>query len=263
MKDDLMGLVALVTGAGGGIGSAIAIALAKSGAKVAVQDIALDRARSISQSISQFGGSALELGGDISIEDERKEIVDRASGDLGSIDILVNNAADHGIRRPMLEVDESEWNRIIATNLTAAFSLSKLVAPAMIEKSGGSIINLAAIQANLPVATYLPYVSSKGGILSLTRALAVELGPYGIRVNALSPGAIETPSTKSALDELASEKKAPTLLGRMGSASEVANAAVFLAGEDSSFITGINLVVDGGRSLSRESDPFAGFSQRN
>ncbi len=263
MKDGLDGLVALVTGAGGGIGSAIAVAMANSGAKVAVEDLDFERAKMVSDSICQSGGIAIDLSGDISIESERKRIVDQVSDRLGSVDILVNNAADHGIRHQMLEVDESEWNRIIATNLTAAFSLAKLVAPKMMEKARGSIVNLAAIQASLPVATYLPYVSSKGGILSLTKALAVELGAYGIRVNALSPGAIETPSTNSALDELASNKKAPTLLGRMGNASEVAKAAVFLAGADSSFITGVNLVVDGGRSLSRESDPFAGFSERS
>lgn len=260
----LSGKTALVTGAGGGIGAAIAIALAEAGAIVGLIDRDENGTERTKAEIAKNSASAISFIGDISKEDERERLMDSVSKFLGTINVLVNNAADHGQRISFLEVEQSEWDRIISTNLTAGAFFAKKVAPAMIDCGEGCIINIAAIQAQLPVPTYSAYVASKGGVVALTRALAVELSPKGIRVNAIAPGAISTTSMSTALLESNSElQKAPTLLGRMGTAQDVADVAIFLASPKSSFITGSVIVVDGGRSLSREPDPMASFGHRS
>jgi len=257
----LEGTVALVTGAGGGIGAAIARQLAAASASVAVVDRDAATADATVEAIASAGGRALAIVADISRPEPRRRLVGEVVAGLGEIDILVNNAADHGIRHRFLDVTEAEWERILATNLTATAFLAQAVAPSMARRGGGAIVNLAAIQAALPVPTYASYVATKGGIISLTRALAVELSPHGIRVNAIAPGAIASGSTVDALAASGDPTgSAPTLLGRMGTVEEVANACVFLASDAASFVTGTMLVVDGGRSLSREPDPFATFS---
>ncbi|MDA8195695.1 MAG: SDR family oxidoreductase [Actinomycetota bacterium] len=262
MKDVLEGKVCLVTGGGGGIGAAISLLLGQSGARIAVVDRDLEGAARSADEIGSTGGSAVAIQSDISIASERIRAYEQAQEAFGAIDILVNNAADHGSRSKFLDVSIEEWERILSTNLSATWHFSQLVAPQMIEKQEGSIINLGAIQASLPVATYASYVATKGGILSLTKALAVELSQYGVRVNAISPGAIASPSTQSALSNLGTNQKAPTLLGRMGTSHDVAQGVLFLASPASSFVTGENIVIDGGRSLSRDPDPFASFSNR-
>ncbi|MHB1712130.1 MAG: SDR family NAD(P)-dependent oxidoreductase [Acidimicrobiales bacterium] len=260
MQGWLEGKVALVTGAGAGIGAAIALRMAAASAAVGVVDRHEDSANATVAAINERGGRAHAVIADISRADERHRLVDEATRHLGAIDILVNNAADHGTRHGFLEVNDDEWEKVLATNLTAAAFLGQAVAPGMIARGSGVIVNLTAIQAALPVATYAAYVTSKGGLVSLTRALAVELSPHGIRVNAVAPGAIASGSTADALAVSGSPtREAPTLLGRMGSVDEVAAACVFLASPAASFVTGAILVVDGGRSLSREPDPFAGF----
>ncbi|MHB1534643.1 MAG: SDR family NAD(P)-dependent oxidoreductase [Acidimicrobiales bacterium] len=261
----LDGKVALVTGAGSGIGAAIAVRLGLLGAAVAVLDRVGDTAASTVEALRAQGNGALAVVADLSRPDERRDAVKAAVEGLGEIDVLVNNAADHGTRRPFVEVDIEEWDRVIATNLTAAAFLAQLVAPSMVRRGGGSIVNVAAIQASLPVPTYAAYVASKGGVVSLTRALAVELSPQGIRVNAVAPGAVDTASTAAALaaggDGRAGapqgDGEVPTLLGHMGRPEQIAAAVGFLASPDASFITGAVLVVDGGRSLCRRPDPLA------
>lgn len=256
----LEGTVALVTGAGGGIGAAIARQLAAASASVAVVDRDADSADATVNAIVATGGRAVAIVADISRPEQRRQLVGDVVAGLGEVDILVNNAADHGVRHRFLDVTEAEWERILATNLTATAFLAQAVAPGMARRGGGAIVNLAAIQAALPVPTYASYVATKGGIISLTRALAVELSPHGIRVNAIAPGAIASGSTVDALAASGDPTgSAPTLLGRMGTVEEVANACVFLASDAASFVTGTMLVVDGGRSLSREPDPFATF----
>ncbi len=256
----LDGRVALVTGAGGGIGAAVARRLAAAGASVGVVDRDATTAESTVRAITAAGGQAIAVVADIARPSERNRLVEEVTDGLGGVDILVNNAADHGSRHGFLDVTEEEWERIVATNLTATAFLSQAVAPAMTARGRGVVINLAAIQAMLPVATYVSYVATKGGIVSLTRALAVELSPHGIRVNAVAPGAIASGSTANALAASGDPTgSAPTLLGRMGTVEEVADVCVFLASDAASFVTGAVLVVDGGRSLSRAPDPFATF----
>lgn len=253
--------VALVTGAGAGIGAAIAARLAADGHVVAIADIVPEAAADAAAAIRADGGHAIAVTADVSRRADRERLVAAVRQDLGEIDVLVNNAASHGSRRPFGEVELEEWDAVIATNLTAAAFLARAVAPAMAARGGGSVVNIAAIQAELPLATYVSYVASKGGLISLTRALAVELSPHGIRVNAVAPGGIESGSTRDALAVAGSAAAAQmSLLGRPGRARDVAGAVSFLCSADASFMTGAVLTVDGGRSLLRPADPLTEVS---
>ena len=262
MSGWLDGRVAFVTGAGSGIGADIARRMAYAGACVAVVDRDGDAARATAASIEVDGGRSWPVVADLSVASERRSALDEAVSKLGSVDVLVNNAADHGKRHDFLEVDQDEWDRVLATNLTATAMLCQAVAPSMAQSGSGAIINLAAIQASLPLPTYVSYVATKGGIVSLTKALAVEFGPLGIRVNAVAPGAITSGSTQRALIESGNpDATSPTLLGRMGTGDDVASVCVFLASAAASFVTGAVLAVDGGRSLSRQADPLSDLSR--
>ena len=263
MSGWLEGRVAFVTGAGSGIGADIARRMSGAGAKVAVVDRNASAAEATAAAIRSEGGETCAIHADLSVPAQRRKSLAEASSQLGAVDVLVNNAADHGVRHGFLEVPEDEWDRVVATNLSATAMLCQAAVPAMAEAGGGAIINLAAIQASLPLPTYVSYVATKGGIIALTRALAVEFGSLGIRVNAVAPGAIASGSTRDALAQSGNPDGAsPTLLGRMGTGEDIANACVFLASEAASFVTGATLVVDGGRSLSRQPDPLADFSAR-
>ena len=253
--------VAVVTGAGGGIGRAISQRLAAEGATVVALDIDAAAAAETVAAIEATGGTASLHAVDLGDRKQRDALVPAVLDQHGAIDVLVNNAAYHGRREPFADIDYADWDRVIEINLTATAFLSRAAAVHMAARRTGSIVNVISIQARVPVATYVPYVASKGGIAALTRALAVEFSGHGVRVNAVEPGVIATSAYQRTLTsagqiEPGAVPPAATLLGRNGSPEELASVVAFLASDDASFMTGAILPVDGGRTLSRRPDPF-------
>jgi NAD(P)-dependent dehydrogenase (short-subunit alcohol dehydrogenase family) len=265
----LAGKVALVTGATRGIGRAIAATLARRGAHVAVVGRDGKRAHILVAEIERAGGRAVVVTADLAIPEQAVGVVARVNERLGRVDIVVNNAAYVGNLTPLLDLALDEWSTVLSTNLTAGFLISQAAARAMIaQRSGGSIVNLLAIQEHLPIAGYGAYIASKGGLAALTRALAVELGPHGIRANGLVVGSVYSESVRAVLPaQLAAsddlevvppllDASAATLVGRMGRPSDVAALVAFVVSEEASFLTGALIQADGGRSLSRKPDPL-------
>lgn len=252
--------VALVTGAGGGIGLAVVRRFAAEGAHVVMTDVDANRLVAAADDVRACGMEVETVVADLAVKSERSRLVPAALDRWGRLDIVVNNAAFDGARRTFVDALEEEFEQVFAVNVTATAALCRAAAKQMLAQGGGAIVNIGSIQAGLPVPTYAAYVASKGAIEALTRALAVELAPARIRVNAVLPGVIATEAFQQALAEGPdAERKLPAtaaLLGRQGDAYEVAAAIAFLASSEASFITGAALPVDGGRSISRKADPF-------
>jgi NAD(P)-dependent dehydrogenase (short-subunit alcohol dehydrogenase family) len=250
MTERLTGKVALITGAGSGMGRAAAELFAREGARVVVTDVVDDAGAGTIDAIRSSGGDATYVRADVSQWDDCVAMVRAATDTYGALHILYNNAgvfpADDG---GALETPEATWDRVMEINLKGVWLGCRAGIPAMLASGGGSIVNVASFVALMGAATaQIAYTSSKGGVLAMTREIAVEYARQGIRANALCPGPIETPLLQKLLSDPArrARRMVHIPMGRLGRAEELAKAALFLASDDASFMTGAALVVDGG-----------------
>ena len=242
--------VAIVTGAGSGIGRATANLFAKEGAKVVVADIESSLGKETVEEISKNGGTAVQVVADVSKADEVRAMIKTCIANFGKLDILFNNAGIEGPRGLLWKMKEDDWNRVIDVNLKSVFLGCKYAIPHM-KRTEGSIINTASELGLVGSASHPAYSASKGGIIALTRSLALQCAPYGIRVNCICPGATETPLLVRFVGEKQRERELRKVtqeipLRRLGKPIDIAYAALYLASEESSFVTGSILVVDGG-----------------
>lgn len=239
--------VALVTGAGKGIGEAIALRLAEEGADVVVNDIDRGSAEATAEAVRGKGRRATVAIGDVSKFDEVQAMVDEATNALGRIDILVNNAGIF-IDKSIFRMEPQDFERVLRINLFGPWNFIKCVVPGMRERRYGKIVNISS-RAMLGNPGQSNYSASKAGLVGMTRALALELGKFNINVNAVAPGAVMTDLLRQTSEENIQRMLANTPLGRIGDPVDIANAVLFLASDEASYITGQTLIVCGGRSL--------------
>ena len=247
----LAGKVALVTGGSSGIGRATAILFAREGSSVVIADLLEEAGRSVAAEINGAGGVAIFESADVTRAADCRRVVERTIRNFGKIDILFNNA---GIMRraTVLELSEEEWDRVMAVNVKSVYLLSRQVITHMQNRGGGSIINTASGWGLTGGAKAAVYCASKGAVVLLTKAMAVDHGPQNIRVNCICPGDTDTAMLRGEAVQVGAQEKlfmadaAKRPLGRVGTPEEIAQAALYLASDASSFVTGTALVVDGG-----------------
>ena len=240
---------ALVTGAGSGIGRAIALAFAQAGAAVGCADIDAGAARRTSDAIAASGGKALPIACDVSQEADAAAAASAAADAFGAIHVLVNAAVATDPTGTVLDYSRADWDRVFAINVTGVFLMSRAVLPAMIAAGGGSIIHLASQHARVAAPARAVYCATKGALVMLAKAMAVDHARQNVRVNTISPGAVETPRMTYRYGDMAAARAAlgpKHLLNRLATPDEIACAALFLASDASSFVTGSDLLVDGG-----------------
>ncbi len=247
---DLSGTVAAVTGGNGGIGRGIALGLAEAGASVAILARNTDKNNRVLEELRSIGVPALALQLDVTERGSLASALAEIENELGAIGVLVNNAGIAVLSGGVLEESAEDWDATIETNLSACFNLSKIAAQSMVKHKRGKIINIGSMYSFFGSALVPSYSAAKGGVIQLTKSLAVELGPYNIQVNAIAPGWIETEMTVPIQampfnDEII----ARTPAGRWGQAEELAGTAVFLASNASNFVTGCTIRVDGGYAV--------------
>jgi NAD(P)-dependent dehydrogenase (short-subunit alcohol dehydrogenase family) len=245
----LEGKVAIITGGGSGIGRATAQLFAREGAKVVVADYKAEIGRETVRAIKDAGGEALFVEVDVSDSAQVQRLVQSALDAYGGINILFNNAGVL-LFGTVQDTEEEAWNRLMSINLTGVFLCTKAVLPHMIEGGGGSIINLtSSTGAHDAAANAVAYVTSKGGVALFTRAAAIDHAQDNVRINAIAPGPTDTPMLRDNLSTEQLEAFATTFpMKRLGRPEELANAALFLASDESSFVTGAILAVDGGQT---------------
>ena len=249
----LRGKRALVTGAGSGIGRAIALAFAREGARVQASDIDPATATETARMIVAGGGSAAGRRCDVSDPEEARQAIAAMQANFGGIDVLVNNAAWFPARAPLAEIPEEVWEKCLAVNVTGPFLMSRYAIPVMATGGGGSIIHIASQMAKVANYGQTHYCTAKCALLMLAKGIAVDHAGDNIRCNTLSPGGIATPSMieqHGSLENAERDWGAPMhLLGRLGRSEEIAAGAVFLASDESSFMTGADLLIDGGYTV--------------
>ena len=237
--------VAIVTGASRGIGRLLAIALAGQGAKVVVSARNLEALQKLAAEIKAQGGEALAVAGDVAIEDDANDLIKQAVAAYGQVNILVNNA---GITRDglLLRMKDADWDAVLDTNLKGAFHCIRAVAKVMVKQRSGRIINISSVVGEMGNAGQANYCASKAGLLGLTKSVARELAKRNVTVNAITPGFIVTDMTDGMTDKAREALTEQIPLGRLGAAEDVANAVLFLASDQSAYITGQVLGVNGG-----------------
>jgi 3-oxoacyl-[acyl-carrier protein] reductase len=243
----LAGQTAIVTGAGTGIGRATALLLAQRGARVVAAGLQPERLRETVDAITGAGGEAMAVDADLSEPTAIEQVVAAAQDAFGGTDVLVNNAAVYPIG-PWHEMDAAQWDAVFATNIRGYFLMARAVRPQMIARGGGAVVNVASVTFFTGNALLLAYVASKGAVIGFTRALAREAGPEGIRANAVAPGAFPTAATEIHADQegLWRDVLEAQSIKRRGEVEDVARAIAFFASDDSSFVSGQTLLVDGG-----------------
>lgn len=241
--------VALITGAGSGMGKSAALLFANEGAKIAAVDINEGQVKEAVSTITAKGGQAIALRADVSKSEDVQRMVDETIAALGVPTILYNNAGIEGGSNFLADFPEEEFDRVIAINLRGVFLGMKYVLPHMVKAGGGSVINTASIAGLVAVRGGVAYAAAKAGVIAMTRVAALEYGRYNIRVNAICPGAIETPMAQRIRKGQPPNPKVIdriSVLGRMAEPEEIAKVALFLASDDASFATGAPFIIDGG-----------------
>ncbi len=246
----LEGKVAIVTGAGSGIGRAIAVAFGREGGSVVIVDVNIDSARETEKWVSETGSRSISTRTDVTRWHDVDTMVTEVLEKFGRVDVLVNNVGTPGSQEATIvhTTPEDEWDRVIAVNLRSVYLCSKKIIPEMIRQGGGKIINLSSTAGIVAFPGRAAYTASKGGVSLLTKAMALDYAKYKINVNALCPGMTETPMTKWRLDNPRLRKEVEDWIpwGKIGIPEDITGAAVFLASGDSDYVTGHLLVVDGG-----------------
>jgi 3-oxoacyl-[acyl-carrier protein] reductase len=243
----LAGRVALVTGAGSGIGEATARRFVAEGAVVAVNDVDAERTRAVAGALEKEGGRALAVPADVTRRHEVEAMVARVVGELGRLDVLINNA---GINRDAMshKMTEEQWDQVLAVNLKGTFLCAQAALPKMRERGWGRVVNTSSI-GSLGNIGQANYAASKAGVIGLTRTLALEYAKYGVTVNCVAPGAVLTPMLAGVPAAIREKITAQIPMGRIAGPAEIAGVHAFLASEDAGFITGQVLFVDGGMSV--------------
>jgi len=252
--------VSIVTGAGGGLGKAIAEVFIKEGAKVIVAEVDADAGRETTAELVANGGEATFIECNVSVEDQVKNMIAKVVEKYGRIDVLINNAGVN-IVKPFVETETADWDKVINVDLRGTYMCCRYGIIEMLKTGGGSIVNISSVHSIASIPGAGPYDAAKHGMIGLTMALAVEFASQGIRVNALSPGLLDTKIWDDILDAAPDRQaclnywKANIPIGRPGAPKEIANITAFLASDEASYITGSNIVADGGmisRLISKE-----------
>jgi NAD(P)-dependent dehydrogenase (short-subunit alcohol dehydrogenase family) len=245
----LQGKVALITGAGSGMGRAASLLFAREGAKLAAVDVNAESAADTAKMIKAEGGDAAALRADVSRAADADAMVSETVKRFGGLDIIYNNAGIEGEGGFLAQLSEEAFDRVIAINLRGVWLGMKYALPAMIQRGGGVVINTASIAGMVAVRGAAAYCAAKAGVIALTRVAALEYGRYNIRVNCICPGAIDTPMVARISGEGGMSQQAVSrisVLGRIGRPEEIARTALFLASDDASFATGAPFIIDGG-----------------